>query len=151
MREFHLAKYIAGAVAAIDAELKAGLPALLDARGREQIAEWGHADTGLLRNSPTVWVTPGTNAISDEGQGLTQEGTVRVIIGIGGADPEALVMAAMDYVGAVTDALEAVDSWGDNIRHVHAGHQDYSARFRRGNGFAIFPAITVTVEMTEVL
>jgi hypothetical protein len=144
-----VADYISATIAAIDAELQARTGALLVARGRPEIAEWGHADTGMLKNSPTVWVTPGTNEISDEGQGLSQAAVVRIIIGIGGADPDELVMAAMDYVAAVTDAIESVAEWTANIRHVHPGHQDYSARFRRGEGFAIFPVVTVAVEMTE--
>jgi hypothetical protein len=144
-----VADYIAAAVKAIDAELQARTPALLEARGRDAIAEWGHADTRLLRNSPTVWVTPGTNEISDEGQGLPQTAMVGIVIGIGGSDPEELVRAAMDYVGAVTDAIESVAQWTDNIRHVHPGHQDYSARFRGEKGFSIFPVVTCEVEMTE--
>jgi hypothetical protein len=146
-----VADYLKAVVAAIDAELQARTPALLDARGRDEIADWRHADTGIMPNPPTCWVTPLTNELSDEGQGLPQEARVLVIIGLSGTDPEDLVAAAMDYVGAVTDAIEAVPSWGNNIRHVHPGHQDYSARFKRGNGFAIFPAVTVTVQMTEVL
>jgi hypothetical protein len=144
-----VADYISAAVAKIDTELQARTPALLETRGRDAFSEWGHADTGIMRNPPTCWVTPLTNEISEEGQGLTQTARVLVIIGISGGDPEDLVTAAMDYVGAVTDAIEAVPSWGNGIRHVHPGHQDYSARFRRGEGFAIFPAITVSVEMTE--
>jgi hypothetical protein len=145
-----MADYLAAAVKAIDGVLQERTPALLQKRNRQPFAEFLHADTGVMLNPPTCWVTPLHNSISDEGQGLQQVGTVMVIMGIAGTDPENLVNTAMDYVGAVTDAIESADgSWGNNIRHVHPGEQDYSARFRRGEGFVIFPTVLLTVEATE--
>jgi hypothetical protein len=144
-----MADYLRAAVAVIDGCLQARTEKLLAALGRPAIADWRHADTGVMQNPPTVWVTPLRNAIEEEGQGITQSGQVMVIIGLTGTDPEDLVAAAMDYVAAVTDAIESMAEWTDNIRHVHPGQQDYSARFRRGAGFAIFPTVVLTVETTE--
>jgi hypothetical protein len=145
-----MANYLRAAVMAIDAALQARTPALLEALGRPAFTEFRRADTRIMPNPPTCWVTPLRNAIGDEGQALPQLGQVLVTIGLAGTDPDELVRSGMDYMAAVTDAIESVAEWTPNIRHVHPGAQDYSARIKMQSGFAIFPTVTVTVEATEV-
>jgi len=145
-----MAEYIKIGVDALEAELRKRTPALLDARSLTPFVNFRRANTRGMQNLPTCWVTPGANTIAEEGQALTEQAMVTVTIGLDGADPDKLVNDGIAYVAAVTDALESVADWGDLITHVHPVHQDYSAKFRLENGFAIFPSVAVEVHFTEL-
>jgi len=145
--------YIRMALDAIGAVLEARTPALLAGMGRAPFTGIKRAFSGQMLNPPMVWIEPRKTAIDDTGNPPQQHASVTVVVGVMAGDPEALLDAALDYVRAVTLAIEQAGGaeWGDNITHVHPSEMDYGPLFTGDKGgFAKFPMVHVEVEMTEV-
>lgn len=143
-----MADYIRAAVELVISAISAETPTLLAgfARPLEPFVEVKMTPIGVAINSPACYVMPDVTNYDIEGNPIRQYHQVIVRLAIAGTDPEELVGWCFDYVKAVHEAVENAGV-GATLRTFVV--RENFGPLRVAKGFAMFPEITVAVDMEE--
>lgn len=122
--------------------------------GLEPFAEVHQSWTWTFMNWPPVGVLPRTSTFDPEIMGATHSANeLTVRFGVNGADPDQLMADAIAYMLAIDAAIQAAATAAPcpNSMRVFISAHDYGPMFggASGGGFAKFPELHLTVEVTE--
>lgn len=112
---------------------------------------------GITRNPPECFVTPAHTLNVDQDETEEETHGFQIVVAAPGPDPEAATLAVIDYVAAVSSALEEAFDDGDfqaalqngEVKHLHVEGHEYGRIFSEGAGMARTAMINVKVEAEE--
>jgi len=150
-----MASFISESINTVTAILREETPTLLKAMEtpRDPFRGYGVAFAGIMPSPPWCWVMPRVTDFGPEGQVQDQGDAVTVKFGIIGADPEALAQAMLDYVKAVSLALQLtpVGQYDSTVMNIFVERHDYGPLYQKDGGFARFPEVHLVVTRREVI
>lgn len=147
-------EFIGPVVAAAISILETYTPALLAAAARDPFAEYGRAFTGVVANTPAVYVMPVRTSFDADIQGCFGElHQITIKFAVTGSDPEDLADAALAYMKAIDEAIQQATGadWGTAASRVFIQGHDYGPLYERGGSYAKFPELELIVEAQEAL
>ena len=135
----------------VQAALVCGTEALLTSRNREAFNSFNRMFVGMAQNPPQLWVMPERTVLAEEGSMIASVSDLRVAAAVVAGEPEQVVLAAVDYVWAIDQALRyPAKPWDARIMRVFVGSHEYGPVYVRTSGFARYPEVKVFVQMQEV-
>ncbi|MDE2097864.1 MAG: hypothetical protein KGL39_11495 [Patescibacteria group bacterium] len=148
-----MAFYIAPIVAAVIGILQKYTPDALSGAGVPSFTGFGMLFTGTTMNPPEAWVMPVRTPIEDDEHTYAETHIITIKFSVTGTEPDQIATAAMVYMKAISDALQAAQpsDWGAVIPlHTHVFEHDYGPTFSKDGVTAKFPEAHVQVEVQEV-
>ncbi len=109
--------------------------------------------TGIAPNPPQAWVMPVRTSMDDDGTSTKEVHLLTVRFAVAAADPDELATAAMVYMKAISDALNAAQSsnWGTVAPfRIFVYQHDYGPLFQKDGVMMRFPELHLQLDVEEV-